>query len=667
MHVKDELYKVLINRVPGIKIRYQNKRDKCSGNDKVIAWAYLLWLNGQYYILRNMSLREEVTWSADRGKEVVIGSESQKYKKESPQSCAEGLKKYDVISFDVFDTLILRKMFCPEDVFFLIQSRLKYPNFKQIRKEAETAARIRRYEEFGDYEVRLEEIWEILSEKTGIDLEEGMSMEKKKKKELCCGNPYFLAVVKKLKEYGKKIIVCSDMYLSERVIKCLLKQSGYPEFDRYYISAEYRQSKSTGLYETIRQDLGKTLSCIHIGDNKYTDFTMAKRNHFHTVFYANTQESALQYRAQDMDPLIFSIYCGIINGYLHCGFYQKSPEFEFGFIYGGLFVTGFCQFIKDYVTAHSTDKILFLARDGEILEKAYRFLYPEDAAKCEYVYWSRLASTKMSARIFKAHFTERMLIHKIGQDYRLEEIFDTMGILDLLDDFIEEYAEKRYLRDSVFDAVSFEDVKEYTDRHWTEICHHYDGELAEGRKYFSPILGNCRKAVAVDVGWVGSGIITLRRIAKEIWGYPCEIRGILAGTCGGTGRDYEATLPELDDGSISSFLFSPGHNRDIWKKHDPGKGHNMLIELLLSSKQRSFRGFVPDEDGNYSFNNEKENINADEIQKGIMKFVKMYKNHPLGHLRVRGRDAAAPIMLLYDNPKYMEKIISVSGIQPNIV
>ena len=27
-----------------------------------------------------------------------------------------------------------------------------------------------------------------------------------------------------LEEYGKKIIVCSDMYLSERVIKCLLKQ-----------------------------------------------------------------------------------------------------------------------------------------------------------------------------------------------------------------------------------------------------------------------------------------------------------------------------------------------------------------------------------------------------------------------------------------------------------
>ena len=48
-----------------------------------------------------------------------------------------------------------------------------------------------------------------------------------------------------------------------------------------------------------------------------------------------------------------------------------SMEYEYGFIYGGLFVLGYCQFIHKYCTSHKIDKILFLSRDGDILKQVY--------------------------------------------------------------------------------------------------------------------------------------------------------------------------------------------------------------------------------------------------------------------------------------------------------
>ena len=101
-----------------------------------------------------------------------------------------------------------------------------------------------------------------------------------------------------------------------------------------------------------------------------------------------------------MSVIIGSIYRGIVNTHIHNGLYEYTREYEYGFIYGGLFVTGYCQFIHEYRKTHQIDKILFLARDGYILMKAYEKLYPNEAESVQYVYWSRLAAVKDGSRIF---------------------------------------------------------------------------------------------------------------------------------------------------------------------------------------------------------------------------------------------------------------------------
>ena len=661
------LYNTFVNRVPGIRERYQQSRNKNSGKRKIFSWLYLLRLNVEYHVLGHKVVGESMVLNPDKGKIVLEEAESLKTSGLSPEELAEKLSCFDIISFDVFDTLILRNLSRPEDVFFLIQNKLEYPNFKALRKNAEWKSREKRFQQEGDYEVDLRDIWTEISSITGIDVDSGMKAEYDAENESCYANPYFLKVILYLKKYNKKMIVCSDMYLGKELIKKLLEDCGYPEFDGYYISCDYHQSKHNGnLYKIIKKDFGRNMSYIQVGDNEFSDIRQAEKKGFDTYFYPNVHFAGMSYRAQDMDPIISSVYSGIVNPYLHNGLTKENPEFEFGFIYGGLFVTGYCQFIHEYVRNHNIEKILFLARDGEILEKVYKYLYPEEACLCRYTYWSRLASTKLSAPVLKAHFIERMVIHKIDQKYTLRSIFETMDLEDMFALFKSEclpndYSENRYL-----DKATADDLQTFLNIHWAEVCEHYEDEIQEGKRYFERLLEGANKVVAVDVGWVGSGAITLSMIAKKIWNFDCDITGILAGTCSGNNPDYEATAMELSEGKLISYMFSPHMNRDIWKQHDAVKGHNMLVELLLSSTQKSFRGFKKDRNGSYEFSEYSEKINAAEIQRGILTFAELYKNHPLGKLMISGRDAVAPIALLYENQKYVDRLLRKSGIKANI-
>ena len=682
-----QLHDGLVNRVPGIRERYQEYR---GSHAKIPSLAYLGALNFDYHILRNKALLADSVLRPDEGRTVVMGSESELTRKMSPKRMADRLEPYDVISFDVFDTLILRKVSEPADVFYALQEKFDYPDFRRVRIEAEQQARQKRYALFGDYEVNLEEIWAEAERMTGIRASYGMQAEFETEVQFAAGNPYFRKVIAELLHRRKRLVVCSDMYLGQERIRELLLRCGYPEFSAYYVSSDYRKSKYDGsLYDVVRDE--SATRYIQIGDDPGSDVRQARRKGFSSLHYQNVTKAGSPYRAKDLSPLIGSMYAAIVNGYLHDGTRRCSREFEFGFIYGGLFAAGYCRFIHSFAKEKAIDRILFLSRDGEILMRAYTFLYPEETHKCSYVLWSRLAGTKMCASLMKSHFMQRMVAHKADQGYTLAEIFDTMEICDLLGTFLSEYPKperherrktgkpvsrivpyhRRYTADTELTARTSGDLMSFLDDHWAEVCAHYETEVAEGKRYYGRILGESKEAAekrkkiaAVDAGWVGSGAITLRKMLCDIWKFDCDGYGLLAGTASAKSGDFGASVTEMADGKLFSYLFSASENRDIWKMHDPAEGHNMVLELLLCSAKRSFRGFAGD--GRYDFSEYKEKIDVSSVQRGIMKFMELYKEHPWSSFPITGRDAAAPIMLLYQNPEYIRELLESSGIRPNI-
>ena len=451
-------------------------------------------------------------------------------------------------------------------------------------------------------------------------------------------------------------------------IQELLKQCGYPEFDGYYVSCEYGVSKGDkGLYEQIKKDYGTEISYVHVGDNPYSDQKKAKEAGFVSIAYKNVNDIGETYRSEDMSVITGSMYRGIVNAWIHNGSHIFEKDYEFGFIYGGLFVTGYCQFIHEYAVQHRTDKILFLSRDGDILQQVYDRIYPED--KTEYVYWSRKAATILCAGYFKYDYFRRFLYHKINQDYTLEQIFSSMKLDDMLEGFCKGYS---YEKETKLTEAVAHSCKKYLMDNWDQVLLHYKEASEAGKKYYENILKECSHVLAVDIGWAGSGAIALDYLVNHVWNLDCKVTGMLAGTNTCHNAEPDASESFLQEGTLVSYFYSQRENRDLWKFHDLNQDHNLYLEQLLCSPTPGFEGFAFDSSGKVMLQFGKKDSNEAgmrQIQKGILDFADEWIRHfgrdnPMA--RISGRDAYGPLALMLGNKGYLKEIAKIFHLNANV-
>ena len=666
--MKVKLYHILVNRQEGIKERYHQFHDTAYGIKKYISWLYLLWLNFCYYVLQFRFLGEKKESVIYEEKKLTIKqTESELVRKENIciSSFIEKLSCYDIISFDIFDTLIFRPFSEPTDLFYFVGEELGIMNFKELRKRMEKKARNQCYQLKGHYEVTLENIWNQLEHEIGISKIKGMQVELEKEHQFCYANPFMLKVYKELQKRGKKLIIVSDMYLSKKVLQEILHKNGYGGYETLYVSCEYEKSKASGeLFKIVKKENQGNI--VHVGDNIHSDIKMAEKQGIATCYYPNVNRNSKKYRAYDMSSIIGGAYRGIVNHHLYQGMQVYSMEYEYGFIYGGLFVTGYCAFIHEYCKKHQIDKVLFLSRDGDVLKQAYERLFPEE--KIEYVYWSRRVATKLMAGEDKYDYFRRFLYHKVNQGISLEDILKSMELECLLVELPKSLSQSTVLTDK-----NMEEIKRFLDNNWSKILSVYEEEQKAGKAYYSEMLSGCKKVVAVDIGWAGSGAIALNHLVQNVWKLPCEIIGILAGTNTIHNSEPEASEIFLQSGKLVAYLYSQHHNRDLWKKHDPNRNYNVYWELLVSSPTPQLKGFGMDEQNEWRLLFGEYDKNLDgirEIQSGILEFVKEYKKH-FGNIpfmyNISGRDAYAPMLLAAGNgEKYLKEIEKRFSIQINI-
>lgn len=647
--MKDRIYRILVNRVPGIRERYLEKRNQKKGMGRLGALFTLLWLNVQYYLLFRKSLGQSKQFPVYEEKPLWHkGSESSLSRRESPEAFASRLMQYDIVSFDVFDTLLFRPFSSPADIFFLVGMELCYPDFKRLRIEAEERAREKKEKSDKTREVTLEEIWNELEAETGISKEAGMRAEWEWERKCCFANPYLLRVVKELQKKGKRVIAVSDMYLGPEHIRKLLQDCGYGTFCGYFVSGSLGVSKSDGrLYDLIRRQMGEGCSYAHVGDQEHSDQKQAGQHGWEAFLYHNVNQTGGRFRPQDMSAVTGSIYRGLVNARLHSGEAVYSREYEYGFAYGGLFAAGYCRFLHEYAQSHQIDKIVFLSRDGAVLLEAYRLMYPMEQERITYGYWSRLAAMKLTCGYFREEYFQRFLFHKADQGFSFRQILESMELGFMLVPLCRSVQAKP---ETELTHKNAEDVKKYIIDHWEQVLAQYEEQRTAGGMYYRQLLQNCKKVAAVDVGWAGSGAIMLRYAVSHLWNMECEVTGILAGTntCQSAGRDASEAF--YLDGKLASYLYSQQVNRDLWKFHDPTKGHNLYWELLLGAPEGSLRGFYLDGSGQCQLRFRKNHADAakiDEIHRGILDFVRLFleTERRLGiAIPVSGRDAYAPML-----------------------
>lgn len=678
------IYHLLVNRHAGISYRYHKYHDGTTGVQKVVSWIYLLCLNFAYYCLLCRFLGRKPQMEAYESRRLNCQrSESEAYLAKNPQlstvAYVDRLKEYDVISFDLFDTLIFRPFAVPTDVFFLIGGAIGCLDFKNLRVQAEWKAREEQKEKYGNSEVTLEDIWRMLERETGISARDGMREEERIERQLCYANPFMLEIWKSLRRMEKKLLIVSDMYLPRDCIAAILENAGYEGAEKLYLSHVYGKSKADGsLYEEVLKEWPQA-SLIHVGDNLHSDTDMAKRHGLAVLPYPGICQNMMLYRPMDMSAMIGSAYRAVVSSRLYNGLCSYGMEYEYGYLYGGLFVVGYCGFIHEYYERHGLDKLLFLSRDGDILLQAYSRLYPEDSAV--YVYWSRKAAAKLLANVDKHDYFRRFLYHKVNQGYTIAQILHTMELDELHMSTAGQWALKP--ADELTDKnVAL--LREYIEGNWEQVLAEYEPQLSATEKYFTKVLEGCGKTAAVDIGWAGSGALAISYLTERVWRLPCQISGIVAGTNTVHSAEPDAAEVFLQNGKLSAYLYSQSHNRDLLKKHDPNKDYNVFWELLLSSPTPQFAGFyegkaeavraryLEELDITLAFGEEEDNAEGiREIQRGILDFVNDYqcrfRDFPC-MLRVSGRDAYAPMLVAASRrERYLKAVQKRFAFEKNLV
>lgn len=577
------------------------------------------------------------------------GSESAQTQREDPRLLAHRLAQFDLVSFDVFDTLLLREVDDPQTAFSLVGAKLSYPDFRRLRVEAELLAREKNRRAGGRGEVTLREIWQELALLTALPVEEGMAVELEVEAALCRGNPYFVPVVESLRQRGKPMALVSDMYLPAEFLQDLLRREGFGRFPACLVSGEEGCSKGDGaLFRRLRQRFPQAQSLAHVGDNPHSDGAMAGAQGIEPVFYQSVTASGSPYRAADLSPVVGSVYRGMVNGKLHSGAHTWPRLYEYGFVYGGLFALGYCRFLRQWADQAGADRLLFLSRDGEALLTLYHRLYPQDPRPV-YAYWSRLAAAKVCAGLFPADYFRRFLIHKVGKSLPLQQVLASMELSSLLPGLCGALG---LSPQTALTHKNAREVQHYLQGVWDKVLAVYQPQRQAAGEYYRQLLSGCSHAGVVDIGWAGSGPVSLSHAARRLWNIPCKITGLVAGTNSAHSPERDAADPLLLTGELASYLFSPAENRDLWKLHHPGEGHNLFWELLLGGIEGSLRGIYPAQEGGWrmEFSLNPHAAQVEEIHRGLWDFAQEWVGleQRLGLcLPISGRDAYGPMLEVF--------------------
>jgi FMN phosphatase YigB (HAD superfamily) len=176
-----------------------------------------------------------------------------------------------VVSFDVFDTLLIRPYVVPTDLFKHMELHYDADGFYDARIKAESVARKLNKEK---EDVTLDEIYKCISPEFKYLKNKELLFEK----QMLMKHPKNYDIYRAAVNMNKKIIVTSDMYLPSDFLKDVLKKNGYDHIDAVYVSGEYNKAKWSGnLFKQVIKDLKiNPEEVLHIGDNKQADIEVPK-------------------------------------------------------------------------------------------------------------------------------------------------------------------------------------------------------------------------------------------------------------------------------------------------------------------------------------------------------------------------------------------------------
>ncbi len=333
----------------------------------------------------------------------------------------------EYVSFDVFDTLVVRPFYEPADLFIFMNSfynKLTKTDethlFNKMRVTAEIKARKIYYNK---EDIDINNIYETFSEMFHIDSKICNTLKEKEielELRFCSARESVKQIFDMVLAVNKKIIIVSDMYLLPEHISKILTNAGFENYSKLYVSSDTNLLKGTGsMYKHVLKDLKiKANKILHIGDNWHSDIEQAQANGLKARFIPKTIDAFKDISNTSLSNFTFPVN-NIINWYekgtfhnlfVRCMFatiankfydnpfkkFHSETDFGSDINYLGYYALGMhllsaTKWLLEDLQGSSKKTIHFAARDGYLYQKSYDILknYYEEQPKSNYLYISR--------------------------------------------------------------------------------------------------------------------------------------------------------------------------------------------------------------------------------------------------------------------------------------
>jgi len=470
------------------------------------------------------------------------------------EECFRLILNHDIVSFDIFDTLLVRPFRLPHEMFLFMQNKVREIlndqsfEFHKLRRLAEHLER--KSSQFN--EVTIDEIYKRLNlildyRLSEIDIEKLKYLEIEMEFKFCSPRNFVKELFDFALSLNKRIIIVSDFYIQGNILEKLLSNNGYLGYERLYVSCNVRRTKLKGdLFSFVMKDMHLEGSAfIHFGDNRVSDIVNAvkygwssreigkpsgllSKNRQHSNIWNNTWNRTVFQSNEHQVSL--SIYFGLISNKLYDNpanlqntSLVEGNAIDLGYVLFGPLLFGFVKHILVEGKKNNIKVFYFLSRDGWIIKQAYDLLtkYDKNAPQSKYLYTSRKAyllgtidSEETFLKTLDTPFSPTSIRFILERRYKVtdidfisHEMLEQCG-LDDIDQIVHPIHQLVYLKEL------FKRIYPYLEEHFMNMrlgCISY--LTSEG------LFGKKKKAV-VDIGYAGSiQKIMIGLGAKNLNGY----------------------------------------------------------------------------------------------------------------------------------------------------
>ncbi|WP_312363363.1 glycosyltransferase [Ensifer sp.] len=306
------------------------------------------------------------------------------------------IDRSQIVSFDIFDTLITRRLNQPDIVFDLLEFRHTHREAAPIKlfsERMDTAGRVLMAFGGSRDDVDIDQIYAEMAFFRNSEIEKDLEIS------VSVAHPTALSLYRYALEKRKKIFIASDMYLDAATIETILRRNGFTHWDQLFLSSVLGKKKESGrMYDLLKEraeEFGVAPNNIlHFGDNRHSDVDMARRAGLKASHFPALYEE----RVSAVDPHVDVSNLSQI-GRLWGSFSEQSLKLwrktptgssatfltRLGFEVSGPLAAMMALFVKQTADEVGASNIVFMARDGRIMKDAFDELFKDDIASSKYV------------------------------------------------------------------------------------------------------------------------------------------------------------------------------------------------------------------------------------------------------------------------------------------